>query len=118
MTVIANDFVPVQPYTTEVVTLGVGQRTDILVKATGSPTESVWMRSNISAACSLNDGNPHALAAIFYENANTTLTPKSTAWPYVEQGCANVSNPSVRCYFYHSVLNIVYRILLAQRNHY
>jgi FtsP/CotA-like multicopper oxidase with cupredoxin domain len=30
-TVIANDFVPVQPYTTSVITLGVAQRTDIIV---------------------------------------------------------------------------------------
>lgn len=87
--VIANDLVPIQPYTTEVVTLGIGQRTDVLVKGTGSPTDAVWMRSNISAICSLNKGNPHALAAIFYEKANTTLAPKSTAWPYVEPGCGN-----------------------------
>jgi FtsP/CotA-like multicopper oxidase with cupredoxin domain len=30
-TVIANDFVPVQPYTTNVITLGVAQRTDVIV---------------------------------------------------------------------------------------
>lgn len=38
-TVIANDFVPVQPYTTSVVTLGVAQRTDIIVRF-----PSIWMR--------------------------------------------------------------------------
>ena len=31
LTVIANEFVPVNPYTTDVVTLGVGQRTDVIV---------------------------------------------------------------------------------------
>lgn len=31
MTVISNDFVAVEPYTTNVVTLGVGQRTDVIV---------------------------------------------------------------------------------------
>jgi FtsP/CotA-like multicopper oxidase with cupredoxin domain len=30
-TVIANDFVPIQPYTTNVITLGVAQRSDIIV---------------------------------------------------------------------------------------
>ncbi|KHO01292.1 Lcc1, ascorbase & Cu-oxidase [Metarhizium album ARSEF 1941] len=34
MTVIANDFVSVEPYDTKVVTLGIGQRTDVLVKRT------------------------------------------------------------------------------------
>ena len=44
MTVIANDFVPVQPYATDLVKLAVGQRTDIIVEGKGDPTESVWMR--------------------------------------------------------------------------
>lgn len=44
MTVIANDFVPVQPYVTDLVTLGTGQRTDVIVKAIGKPTDSVFMR--------------------------------------------------------------------------
>jgi FtsP/CotA-like multicopper oxidase with cupredoxin domain len=30
-TVIANDFVPIEPYTTDVITLGVAQRTDVIV---------------------------------------------------------------------------------------
>ena len=36
--VIANDFVPVEPYYTDLVTLAVGQRTDIIVEATGNST--------------------------------------------------------------------------------
>ena len=74
LTVIANDFVPIVPYTTNVVTLGIGQRTDVLVKAIGKPTDAVWMRSNIT--CSLAN-QPNALAAIYYENANTNAVPKS-----------------------------------------
>jgi FtsP/CotA-like multicopper oxidase with cupredoxin domain len=38
-TVIANDFVPVQPYDTSVVTLGVAQRTDVIVRLTALPPE-------------------------------------------------------------------------------
>lgn len=34
LSVIANDFVPIIPYTTNVVTLGVGQRSDIIVRHT------------------------------------------------------------------------------------
>jgi FtsP/CotA-like multicopper oxidase with cupredoxin domain len=44
MTVIANDFVPVVPYKTNLVKLAVGQRTDIIVEGKDDPTEAVWMR--------------------------------------------------------------------------
>ncbi|KAI5247379.1 hypothetical protein E4T42_05996 [Aureobasidium subglaciale] len=77
MTVIANDFVPVEPYQVAVVTLAVGQRTDIIVEADGSPTDSVWMRSNLKY-CSLTDGTvDEAVAAIYYEDADNTTIPTS-----------------------------------------
>ncbi|PHH91578.1 hypothetical protein CDD83_11114 [Cordyceps sp. RAO-2017] len=66
MTVIANDIVPVEPFETEVVTLGIGQRTDVLVEANGE-LDSYWMRSNMSESCSLTT-QPYALAIIYYEN--------------------------------------------------
>jgi FtsP/CotA-like multicopper oxidase with cupredoxin domain len=80
LTVIANDFIPIQPYTTEVVTLGIGQRTDVLVTANvGSINSSFWMRSNISTPCSSN-AQPYALAAVLYDKADNDTAPKSTAW--------------------------------------
>ena len=93
MTVIANDFVPVKPYTTNMVTLGIGQRTDVLVTANGASTDAVWMRSDISAKCSVTN-QPHALAAIYYQNANTSVTPKTIAAPYDDSHCGNVSSRS------------------------
>ena len=90
MTIIANDFVPVEPYSTTVVTLGVGQRTDILVEAIGEPTDAVWMRSDVSGQCS-SSHNPTALAAIYYESANTTQEPTTTATIYDDTKCGNVS---------------------------
>lgn len=78
MTVFANDFVEVQPYQTRVVTLGVGQRSDVVVTATGKSTDAVWMRANISTPCSLSDGiSPFALGVIYYEKANTKKIPTS-----------------------------------------
>ena len=63
MTVIAYDFVPIEPYDTKVVTLGVGQRADVLVKANvGRPRSAYWMRSNITACSSSRQ--PLAVAAI------------------------------------------------------
>ena len=49
----ANDYVPVEPYITNVITFGVGQRTDVLVKATGKPGDTYWMRTKIPVLCSL-----------------------------------------------------------------
>ncbi|RGP74913.1 laccase precursor [Fusarium sporotrichioides] len=88
MTVIANDFIPVEPYNTKVVTLGIGQRTDVLVKGNGK-LESYWMRSNISTNCSLALA-PNALAAIYYDNANQKKEPKSKPWNIPDPAtCAN-----------------------------
>ena len=91
LTVIANDFVPIQPYETDHVSLGVGQRADVLVNGTGKPGQAYWMRSNIKS-CSNNDGvSPLALAAIYYENADTTISPKTTSSvnDAGERSCAN-----------------------------
>ena len=89
MTIIANDFVPVKPYTTNVVTLGIGQRTDVIVQGIGKPNSAYWMRSDISGNCSLTT-QPHALAAIYYETANTNSKPTTKATPYDDSKCANV----------------------------
>lgn len=87
MTVIANDFVPIQPYETDIVTLGIGQRTDVIVQANGDPESTYWMRSTISN-CSLTI-QPDALAVIYYPSAPADETPKTTAWTDTTPPCAN-----------------------------
>lgn len=87
MTVIAQDFVPVVPFQTNVVTLGIGQRTDVLVNANMPPDSAVFMRSNMS--CSLTH-QPFAVAAIYYEKADQTKTPKSAAQVFDASRCGNV----------------------------
>ncbi|KFA54032.1 hypothetical protein S40293_01741 [Stachybotrys chartarum IBT 40293] len=88
MTVIANDFVAVEPYETEVVTLGIGQRTDVLVVANGD-TDAYWMRTSIPAACG-HTNNPNGVAAIFYEGADETQVPQSQPWDVpASETCAN-----------------------------
>ncbi|KAA8572187.1 hypothetical protein EYC84_002096 [Monilinia fructicola] len=88
MTVIANDFVPIEPYTTQVVTLGVGQRTDVIVQ--GLPlgtTGSYWMRSTLSG-CSLAS-NPAAKAVAYY-GLLPNLKPTTTASAIFNNSVANV----------------------------
>lgn len=92
MTVMANDFVPVQPYTTNVVTLGVGQRTDVIVKANLPAGSSAFMRSFISGCSSIDkEGSTQqeALAAIFYDGADTTKTPPSNKTTIDDSICGN-----------------------------
>ncbi|KAL9080547.1 MAG: hypothetical protein Q9157_000689 [Trypethelium eluteriae] len=74
--VIANDFVPIVPYTTDNIVLGVGQRADIIVNGTGKPTDAVWMRA---LGCGTSDGiSSEALAAVYYENAGNTTIPATS----------------------------------------
>ncbi|KAF2765492.1 multicopper oxidase [Teratosphaeria nubilosa] len=83
LTIIAIDYVPVEPYTVEVATLGVGQRADVVITALDTPTAAVWMRT--SAIYQLvcggvgNDNNVETLAAIYYEDADTTVDPTSVS---------------------------------------
>ena len=88
MTVIANDFVPVKPYDTKVVTLAIGQRTDVLVKAHLPATSAVFMRADLSDNCATAD-QPFAVAAIYYNKADTTKTPTTTPESYDDSHCGN-----------------------------
>ncbi len=88
MTVMANDFVPIVPYETEIVTLGVGQRSDVIVEASGRADEAVWMRSTISN-CS-NTLQPNAQAIIYYPQVDRDRKPTTTAWVDDTAECANV----------------------------
>jgi FtsP/CotA-like multicopper oxidase with cupredoxin domain len=86
LTVIAYDFIPIQAYQTKVVTLGVGQRADVLVTAnaaTGANASSAsfWMRSNI-ATCSTAK-QPYAMATVYYsgKSASTAVGTSTTTGP-------------------------------------
>ncbi|KAI1436999.1 multicopper oxidase-domain-containing protein [Xylaria sp. CBS 124048] len=88
MTVIANDFVEIKPYETKVVTLGVGQRVDVIVKADGNPESAYWLRSTLTTCSSATQ--PMALAAIYYNGADTDSVPASKPWDVPDPGtCAN-----------------------------
>lgn len=90
LTVIANDFVPVAPYQIDLVTLAIGQRTDVLVQGGSNPKEAVWMRvtqgssgiasSNGPTGCSLDDGIAFTTTAgIYYEQADASIPPNTNS---------------------------------------
>lgn len=93
MTVIAQDFVPIKPYVTNIVTLGVGQRSDVVVMGSGKATDAVWMRVSSGpsgenaagpapegeAGCALNNGVGNVTtAAIYYNKATASIPPNTT----------------------------------------
>lgn len=94
MTVISTDYVPTVPYTTNVVTLGIGQRTDVLVTAGGESDSSYWMRSQLldTATCAglapPGTNDIPVLAAIYYEDADTSAYP-TTAPSDHSPSCSN-----------------------------
>jgi FtsP/CotA-like multicopper oxidase with cupredoxin domain len=89
VTVIGQDFIPVVPYETDVVTIGIGQRTDVLVRATGAPTDALWMRSDVSPSCSTSTQG-YAKAAVYYQDADTSRLPETAATWYDDSFCGNV----------------------------
>ncbi len=90
MTVIAIDFTPVRPYDTTIVTLGVGQRADVLVMGKTDPTASYWMRSQMPGGlfCAGNNNTQAIRAAVVYEAADTTVEPSSISSDN-DAACAN-----------------------------
>ncbi|KAL9025624.1 MAG: hypothetical protein Q9196_005582, partial [Gyalolechia fulgens] len=53
-----------------------------------SPTSAVFMRSNLTEKCS-SVNQPYAVAAIYYEKADKTKTPQSTATVFDNSYCGN-----------------------------
>lgn len=76
MTVIAHDFVPVKPYKVTDLSLGIGQRADVIVKANAKLKKSYFMRASIQTDCTGSE-QPDALAVIYYPGADQNALPTS-----------------------------------------
>jgi FtsP/CotA-like multicopper oxidase with cupredoxin domain len=75
-TVIANDFVPVKPFTTDQLLVAIGQRYDVIVTA-NQPPGNYWFRANIATDCQSAD-NFNGLA-IFNYQGTTVSNPKTSS---------------------------------------
>nr|POF04822.1 laccase-2 [Quercus suber] len=81
--VIASDFVPIQPYETDILNINIGQRYDILVtfdQAVGN----YWMRSDNQAACNTIVQQGNIKGVVRYAGASDAL-PTSTAYTYTDE---------------------------------
>jgi len=79
LTVISNDFVPIQPYTTKELTIAIGQRYEVVVEAS-QPVENYFLRAIAATDCgtNLNDGLGTANGVISYAGADSSL-PATTS---------------------------------------
>ncbi|KAB8360871.1 hypothetical protein FH972_024605 [Carpinus fangiana] len=78
LTVISNDFVPIKPYTTNAVSIGIGQRYDIIVTA-NQPANNYWMRAIPQLACSYLKSADLVRGIIRY-NSSSTADPTSKGY--------------------------------------
>lgn len=78
--VIAVDYVPIEPYETDTVLVGVGQRMDVVVTATGEAGQSYWLRAWDNPICG-DIGDPWGYGIVRYSGADQNAEPISTGPP-------------------------------------
>ncbi|KAF2164107.1 carbohydrate-binding module family 20 [Zasmidium cellare ATCC 36951] len=85
MTVISADFVPIVPYNTSWVFIGIGQRYDVIITADQEPT-SYWFRAEVqdTAGCGSNFQNGNILSIFSYEGSEN-VTPTSSGIAYTKR---------------------------------
>ncbi|KAJ5167971.1 Cupredoxin [Penicillium canariense] len=83
LTVMAMDLVPIEPFNTTVLSIGMGQRYDIVVKADQSTSgDSYWMRAIPQEACSDNDSVNNIKGVVYY--GSSPSTPTTTKYSYTD----------------------------------
>ncbi|KAG4033800.1 hypothetical protein MFRU_004g03030 [Monilinia fructicola] len=80
LTVIAMDLVPIVPYSTQVLSLGMGQRYDIILNATET-SENFWIRAIPQTYCSDNANSGNIKGILKYSSTNDT-EPSTSAYSY------------------------------------
>jgi hypothetical protein len=85
MEVIASDFVPIVPYNTTHIFLGIGQRYDVII-AGNQLASSYWFRAEVQdqAGCGSNANNGNILSIFSYEG-HETETPISSRSAYTQR---------------------------------
>lgn len=92
--VIASDFVPIVPYTTTSISIGMGQRYDVIVTANqASIASDFWLRAIPDTFCSTNY-NPDLIKGIIHYD-DSTSTPTTTAYTITENNCLGEPSASI-----------------------
>ncbi|PHH90539.1 hypothetical protein CDD83_3344 [Cordyceps sp. RAO-2017] len=83
MTVIAADFIPVEPYTTTVLDIGMGQRYDVVIAADQAHVaDSFWLRALPQTVCSNNNNSQNIRAVVHY--GDSPSTPATVGYNYTD----------------------------------
>ncbi|KAE8347201.1 hypothetical protein BDV24DRAFT_173116 [Aspergillus arachidicola] len=90
MEVIATDFVPIHPYNTTQLSIGMGQRYDIIVTAKELDSGDFWLRAIPQEACSETDAVDNIKGIIRY-NSSSTTEPTTSAYSYTDS-CSDESS--------------------------
>lgn len=82
--VIGMDLVPIVPFNTTIITIGMGQRYDLIVYTDGMTdiAQDFWMRAIPQVACSDNDSADNIKGIVSY--SSTVTTPETTAYAYTD----------------------------------
>ncbi|KZZ93711.1 laccase Lcc4 [Moelleriella libera RCEF 2490] len=90
MTVIASDLVPIKPYNTTVLNIGMGQRYDIIVTADqAAVAKDFWMRAIPQSSCSDVAGSDNIRGIVHY--GKTPGTPNTIGYSYNDD-CGDETN--------------------------
>ncbi|OIW23743.1 hypothetical protein CONLIGDRAFT_692523 [Coniochaeta ligniaria NRRL 30616] len=102
LTVIASDLAPIEPYTTTVLDIGMGQRYDIIITADQADTaDSFWLRAIPQSACSDNSNADNIRGIIYY--GDTLSTPTTTGYTYTDSCADETQSQTVTPYISQSV---------------
>lgn len=88
-TVIAADFVPIVPYNTTWLFLGIGERYDVIVDA-NQAAGNYWFRAEVQSDCGSNWNNGNIKSQFAY-TGHETETPISTGSSYTQR-CTDETN--------------------------
>ncbi|KAB5536179.1 Cupredoxin [Coniochaeta sp. 2T2.1] len=88
LTVIANDLVPIVPYTTDSVFISAGQRYDLIVEAAAEPGD-YWLRAGWAAFCSATNMNPLNMTGIVRYDVSSQEDPTSGPTAIRRNGCGD-----------------------------
>ncbi len=104
-TVIANDFVAIEPYETNVITLGIGQRYEIIVEANANLADggNFWIHSHF---CGLPDLIDSRVGIIRY-NVKSTADPPTPPPAHLNFGCEDPAPSLLKPVVRHRVGNRV-----------
>ncbi|KAF7194681.1 Laccase-2 [Pseudocercospora fuligena] len=94
LTIVSADFVPITPYTTDVIGLGPGQRYEVIITADQSSVASdFWLRAVPDTFCSsTNDMTDNIMGIIHY--GDSTGTPTTSPWT-TDSSYLNCQDPPI-----------------------